>query len=300
MSSIDVSPLVNRRGGSTDPATLRVAVTDEPTAADVTLPLSPTSCWAGFLGHYALPHDTALDTLAAVMETRDPPPDRVELVGAPAACLLPALWLRTIWLGADATIELEWPEVVPPGADFGETLAARLCCGLVDRVVCPDEAAAWAHWGISVGPQEPLGVDAFDIGLALADAWDLRVQWALGAGRTEWLFRAKRALDECAERGLEPVALYGAGTHTRALGPVLLAPPVEVACIIDDHLAQTKARLWGFPVVSKDEAVTMGVKAVILSANTWEDRLWEASASLRDAGIEVLRLYGASDPKEVS
>jgi hypothetical protein len=272
-------------------APLRVAVGVADDAADVTLDVSTSSCWARFLGPFPLPDDGAIDRLAAAIEARPVPPARVELIGAPAACALPALWLRTIWLDEAATIALAWPRVEPPGADHGERLAARLCAGLVDHL---DAAGpALDEWGLAPGPQTRPGPEAFDVALGLVDAWDVRVQWTLGAGRSEWLCRMRAALEACAARGERRVALYGAGTHTRALGAVLMEPPVEIVCIIDDN-ADGDGRLWGYPVVTRDAALALGLDAVVLSANTWEDRLWEAGAPLREAGIPVHRLYGTT------
>lgn len=112
-----------------------------------------------------------------------------------------------------------------------------------------------------------------------------------------WVERVRRALADLASRGLGPVALYGAGHFTRSIGPALADPPVEVACIIDDDPASQGGALHGLPIVSKRGAIERGVRAVVLSANQWEDKLWEASGPLRDAGIEVVRLFSARRPR---
>lgn len=107
-----------------------------------------------------------------------------------------------------------------------------------------------------------------------------------------WVNRAREALETCRERGRQRVALYGAGTHTRQLGTLLMEPPVEIACIIDDKPSLRGAKLWGFPIVTRDEAMRMSLDAVVLSANSHEDALWAQSEPLRAAGVEVIRLYG--------
>ena len=136
---------------------------------------------------------------------------------------------------------------------------------------------------------------------ALARVLD-RFDRATGAGGrasdpVRWVERVRRALADLASRGLGPVALYGAGHFTRSIGPALADPPVEVACIIDDDPASQGGALHGLPIVSKRGAIERDVRAVVLSANQWEGTLWEASGPLRDAGIEVVRLFSARRPR---
>ncbi|MFU8830267.1 MAG: glycosyltransferase, partial [Phycisphaerales bacterium] len=107
-----------------------------------------------------------------------------------------------------------------------------------------------------------------------------------------WVKRMRRAIGDCAKKGLSPVALYGAGHFTRSIGAALKSPPAEVVCIVDDNPAAQGQWLHGLPVVSQEDALGLGVRAAILSANQWEDRLWESSRPLRDAGVEVVRLFG--------
>jgi hypothetical protein len=99
------------------------------------------------------------------------------------------------------------------------------------------------------------------------------------------------ALRACARTKHEPVAIYGSGYHTRQAAAALSNPAARVDCIIDDHPARAGTRLWNYPVVTREEALRRGVKAVILSGNSVENLLWENSALFRDAGIPVLRLY---------
>ncbi|MGP1309267.1 MAG: hypothetical protein ACTS27_03605 [Phycisphaerales bacterium] len=106
-----------------------------------------------------------------------------------------------------------------------------------------------------------------------------------------WTLRMTEALKGCAERGLHRVALFGAGTHTRRVGSCLLQPPVQVVAVIDQNPDLRGQRLWNFPIVSLDEALALNLDAVVLSSNTMEDRLFDSAAPLRDAGIEVVRLY---------
>ncbi len=259
---------------------------------DASLGLSAKSPWRGLLGEFDLPDDRALEDLASIAaDWGNDPPKAIELIGAPAACLLPVIWLRTIWLGAEATINLTWPEVRAPGADQREQLAARLCAQVVNRLECANRAAAEAQWGVSPGPRPRIDLGAFDLALGLIDAWDIRQRTGPITDPMEWRLRVRAAMEDLRARGKARVALYGAGTHTRALGPVLMSAPVEVVCIVDDDENQHSERLWGFPIVSRRRAIDMGVQAVILSANVHEPKLWANRADFERARVEVVRLY---------
>ena len=72
-----------------------------------------------------------------------------------------------------------------------------------------------------------------------------------------WNERLHAALEDCAQRRLRSVILYGAGAHTRACAESLCRPPVRVLGIIDDDAAQHGVALWGFPIVSRETALSM-------------------------------------------
>lgn len=113
----------------------------------------------------------------------------------------------------------------------------------------------------------------------------------------QWIERVRGVFADLAERGLSPVALYGAGHFTRSIGPALENSPAEVACIIDDHPDSQGLTLHGLPIVSQSEAIKIGVRAAVLSANQWEDTLLASSEPLRKAGIEVVRLFTKRSPR---
>lgn len=100
-----------------------------------------------------------------------------------------------------------------------------------------------------------------------------------------------QGLQRCADAGLTPVALYGMGFHTQVGAAALAEPPVEISCIIDDNSANHGRTPWSIPVVSREQALARGVKAVVLSGNSVEDRLWANCQVFRDAGVRVVRLY---------
>lgn len=99
-----------------------------------------------------------------------------------------------------------------------------------------------------------------------------------------------RALDLCARNGHGRVAIYGGGAHTVACGAALATPPVEIVCLIDDTRAG--GRLWGTPVVAREEALGQGLDAVVLSSEAAEEQLIERCGPFFRAGVAVVRLYG--------
>lgn len=103
--------------------------------------------------------------------------------------------------------------------------------------------------------------------------------------------RMRAALQQCAQSSHRRVAVYGAGQHTRRLGGALLDPTVEVAAIIDDDPERIGSRLWNYPIVSPEEALSLGLDAVILSSDAMEDRLRLGAAPLERAGVVVIGLY---------
>lgn len=111
--------------------------------------------------------------------------------------------------------------------------------------------------------------------------------------------RMTRAIESCAQKGLTPVAIYGAGTHTRKAAHALAEPAAPIACIIDDDPRRHGSTLWGYPIVSAEGASAMGARAVILSSDMFEQKLWDNAACLREAGIEVIRLY-TGEPQEAA
>ncbi|MBL0926693.1 MAG: hypothetical protein IBJ11_03445 [Phycisphaerales bacterium] len=289
-------------GGSAHAAAgiLRVAVGDHaPGGCDLRIGLSVGGPWSGFLGGWPLPGAGAIELMDEAVSRAMPGLDRIELIGCPSACLLPALWARSIWLppGVGA-IALDWRTIAPPAAgdDAGrQTLAAQLCVRVVDELRCTDPGSAARLWGI--GPSvrtasaDPSAlIEGFQ---GLIDAWSLSRDRGPRNVESDWRARTKAALDELAKRGVTRVALYGAGTHTRSLGPVLMQPPVQIVAILDDNHFNHGRTMWGYPIRPRSDALSLGVQAVVLSANMHEPTLWEASADLRAAGIEVIRLYTA-------
>jgi len=148
---------------------------------------------------------------------------------------------------------------------------------------------------------EPLGeAPAFDHDLfrreyrSIAESYWI-TRYGLGAAAPEAARRMRAALQRLARAGKRRVALYGAGTHTRAMGGALMQPPVEIVCLIDDDPRLAGERLWNYPIVGRDAARTLGLDAVVLSSNSREEELREAAAALASDGVEIVPLYALKE-----
>lgn len=97
-------------------------------------------------------------------------------------------------------------------------------------------------------------------------------------------------LHRCQSAGHDPVALYGYGLFTQSAAASLREPPVRVDCIIDDDPMRQGRTAWNIPVISREAALSRGIKGVVIAALSVQDRLWESSAIFRSAGITVYRV----------
>ena len=231
-----------------------------PEGADaISLPLTTSSAWSALLAGAPAPADDALDRLARALA--DFPLARVTLRGPAFALALPILWLRS--LGADPIAIEPIRSDDPPQFEHLASLARSLADDSSDvrRVADPIERA------------DLLGA-IFDSIAHAADAPS----------------RASTALHALAARGRRRVAIYGAGRYTERLAPALMRAPVEILCVIDDNPALAGRRLWGFPILPLERAMALPLDAVLLSADSIEDALWDRCASLRSRGVEVVRL----------
>jgi hypothetical protein len=249
---------------------------------------STDSPWCAFLGHDPHPARGSIDLIDEALPKEHV--TQITLRSDPAACVLPILWFRTIWENTkDATITIDWQHD-PSGSRSSPTscMAARLSCLLADQVSIDERVLAEGE--ISFDPHDPgIPEDAFDLLSGIMDLWDPGLRSAILGD--DWTSQMKEALNQCALDGHTRVGIYGAGTHTRAVGDAFMSPPVEVCCILDDDERREGERMWGYEIVSPKRALGMNLDAVVLSANSIEDLLWERSRPFREHGIDVYRLY---------
>ncbi|MEL7471913.1 MAG: hypothetical protein AAGK04_01235 [Planctomycetota bacterium] len=121
--------------------------------------------------------------------------------------------------------------------------------------------------------------------------------WAARYGN-EWIgsdaaTRLSAALALCERRGLRRVAVYGAGSETRAAGAALMSPPVEVVCLIDDDPRLAGSSLWGYPIESLDVATRREMDAVVLSSRSMNESLAARVEPLAARGIEIVSAQDA-------
>lgn len=276
---------------------LKVEFTGSDSVQTIELKLSSSSCWSTLLGNWPMPVEGSIDQLVDAI--RDEHVTHVRIIGCPSASLLPTLWLRSSgYIENSCTIELVW-DVVSELAQHqsngrGQQHAAQLAANLASSVTVSDPAAALRLWGIDADTESDWD-DSFDLLTGLVDLWDTSLATAFLS--SDWSDSVRRVLSDCGVMGYERIAIYGAGTHTRAVGDALREPGVQISCIIDDDPRSHERCLWGYPVVSREQAVEMDLDAIVLSANSIEDLLWERSSVFRDKGVPVLRLYGVSEPE---
>ncbi len=103
--------------------------------------------------------------------------------------------------------------------------------------------------------------------------------------------RMTLALADARRRGLDPVALYGAGAHTAKVVESLFHSPVRIAAFVDDDRLRQGRAVFGWEVVAPARAVERGVRAVVLNSDWCEPQLLERCGVFEQAGIPVLRLY---------
>ena len=101
--------------------------------------------------------------------------------------------------------------------------------------------------------------------------------------------KIRAALDLCAQKGLHRVAVYGTGTHTRRAAQSLAEPPVELVCFLDDAACGGRARLWGYPVRTPEDAPEFD--AIIFSSDAYEASMHDRVRHLESSGVALIRLY---------
>lgn len=131
-------------------------------------------------------------------------------------------------------------------------------------------------------PRKPLHMNAPDAGgdaTVPADAAD----------------RMGRLLREISESGNGPVAIFGAGNHTRALASTLADAPVDIVAIIDDDHGLLGGRLWGWPIIAPSAVAETGARTVVISSWLHEgDIRSRHSNGFTAAGLRVAALYASS------
>ncbi len=107
-----------------------------------------------------------------------------------------------------------------------------------------------------------------------------------------------RLLDTIARQAVGPIAIYGGGGHTIALGDIWAASPVEIVAVVDDDPGRHGQRLWGWPIMDADSLLATSAKSVVISSWMHEEAIWNRTRALATGGLRVFRLYGRQTARD--
>lgn len=115
-------------------------------------------------------------------------------------------------------------------------------------------------------------------------------QWSRPRQNADNTLRLQRAMLACHSQGLRRVALYGAGAFIKSCADALCEPRLEIVGVIDDDTTKLGRRVFGYPILCPDVALTADLHAVIITAPSAEERIWQRTAWFRQARIRVIPL----------
>lgn len=105
--------------------------------------------------------------------------------------------------------------------------------------------------------------------------------------------RLRHLLRRIAQSGGGPIAIYGAGRHTRALASVWAEFSVEIVAVIDDDYGLHGSQLWGWPIVAPEAASDTGAATIVVSSWLHEDAILRRFGDYcESAGLNLLGIYG--------
>jgi SAM-dependent methyltransferase len=100
--------------------------------------------------------------------------------------------------------------------------------------------------------------------------------------------RFETLITALADAGSVPIAVAPVGPFLKLLNAPARDPRGHVVCVIDEGETRVGKRFAGLDVRSLDDAISLGVKAVIITApGELQDEVWEHRRRFRDAGLEV-------------
>ncbi|MCZ6598924.1 MAG: class I SAM-dependent methyltransferase [Planctomycetota bacterium] len=86
------------------------------------------------------------------------------------------------------------------------------------------------------------------------------------------------------------VAIFGAGVHTRFLLD-LIDFGACVACVLDSDPAKRGTRFLRWDVHGPDEAAALGLDAIVVSSQAYQEEMLQAVAHLEGSGVELVGCY---------
>jgi glycosyltransferase involved in cell wall biosynthesis len=110
------------------------------------------------------------------------------------------------------------------------------------------------------------------------------------AGVTVRMVRRKSR--EMADRGWKKIAIFGAGRHTLKLLGNCEMPGIELVAILDQNPDAVGGEILGIPVRPLEKAPELGIDAVLVSSDCYEQNMLKQAAFLREYGIGVTGFFG--------
>ena len=103
--------------------------------------------------------------------------------------------------------------------------------------------------------------------------------------------RLHRCVDEAVAAGHKRIVMYGLGKHTQKASG-LFDRELPIVGLIDDNPPRSGCA-YDLPVVTLEHVIEeLKPDAILLSSDAWEEQMWHKTAALREAGIDVIAVYG--------
>ncbi len=176
------------------------------------------------------------------------------------------------------------PEHVELAAEVGYELALSMKPGFVPM---GHEAIDWPRVGVGIDTSADSLLDDLATLHRATHGWPPEPTES-GPSLKE---RVRGAVRRCVEKGVERVALYGAGRHTARLLQTVPLWPLHVLGIVDDDADLRGATRYGLPVYAAADLSNLPLDAVLISSDQYEEAIYQRIAPLEARGIRVLRLY---------
>jgi peptidoglycan/xylan/chitin deacetylase (PgdA/CDA1 family) len=176
------------------------------------------------------------------------------------------------------------PEHVELAAEAGYELALSMRPGFVP---IGHEAIDWPRVGVGIDTSADALLDDLATLHRATHGWPPEPTES-GPSLKE---RVRGAVRHCVEKGVEHVALYGAGRHTARLLQTVPLWPLHVLGIVDDDAGLRGSTRYGLPVYAAADLSNLPLDAVLISSDQYEEAIYQRIAPLEARGIRVLRLY---------
>ncbi len=179
----------------------------------------------------------------------------------------------------------------PRHVEMARAAGYRVICGTQPGFVSPTTAGqVWPRNGVDFDDTPGSLLDRLAATHRAVSGWP-----AAAATGPTLADRVRRVVQQCVTRGVQRIALYGAGQHTARLLQNAPLWPLSVLAIVDDDERLRGAQRFGLPIRSPQELPALGLDAVLISSDRYEDAIYRRLRPLAGPAFSVLRLYAESD-----